>query len=113
MSREAFEQAWLARFPQSGKYLAMRDGEYFIPDAVNAWRWFNIGYQAAQQWIPYKEGDSLDEGEYYVTIRANSGQIYARHKWFRWGDWNGLEQYETVTHVIQLPTPFVPEVSND
>ena len=68
---------------------------------------------AEPKWIPYKEGDSLDEGEYYVTIRANSGQIYARHKWFRWGDWNGLEQYETVTHVIQLPTPFVPEVSDD
>ena len=106
MSRDAFEK-WYAG------YFGCEFGLNYRGDDDLERAWIAATEAAEPKWIPYKEGDSLDEGEYYVTIRANSGQIYARHKWFRWGDWNGLEQYETVTHVIQLPTPFVPEVSDD
>ena len=116
MSREAFEQAWLARFPQLGKYLAMRDGEYFIPDAVNAWRWFNSGYQAAEQWTPYKEGDDVayDTNALvtYEFLPLGCNEYGVTEAWFRGGKWidNGDEVFEHVTAYMPLPEPYVPEV---
>lgn len=59
--------------------------------------------EAAQQWIPYKDGDVVEDGWYAVTY-ANGARDFTEHDS---GDW-WCE--ETVIAYCHVPAPFVPEV---
>ena len=58
MSREAFEK-WYDK--------CVADCSVRLGTKAQEWVVWNAGYEAAQQWIPYKEGDSVPEGRYEVT----------------------------------------------
>ena len=116
MNREAFEKWWCDEY---GYVPPWRNGNYLQPLANENLVSFCGGYQAATEhaqpkWIPYKDGDVIEDGWYLVTIFyaiPDSAVVVVDRRWK--GCWD-IETYDyTVTAYRRLPTPFVPEVSDD
>ena len=116
MSRDAFEK-WYEE--EHGTEFGQ---DYRNDDVIE--KGFMAGYQAAtkhaqariaeleaaQQWIPYKEGDSVPEGRYEVTHLCSwTKEPLVNVEYHGQTGWTTL----AVTAYRQLPTPFVPEVSDD
>ena len=105
MSREAFEKWYL------DEYETEFGQDYRNDDVIE--KGFIAGYQAATEhaqpkWIPYKDGDVIEDGWYLVTIFyaiPDSAVVVVDRRWK--GCWD-IETYDyTVTAYMPLPKPYV------
>ena len=99
MSREAFEKWYL------DEYETEFGQDYRNDDVIE--KGFIAGYQAAteaaQQWIPYKEGDSVPEGRYEVTHLCSwTKEPLVNVEYHGQTGWTTL----AVTAYRQLPPPY-------
>ena len=74
--------------------------------AERLWKW------SQQSWIPYKEGDVVKEGNYWITVRyysSDCGTWTETHITYVPG--SGRLPPGTIAY-LPLPTPYVSEVSD-
>ena len=122
MSRKVFEE-WclkntsldLSPFDSLGRTRPQGDDYYDQWETEIAWLAWQAAQQAADKWIPYKEGDVVEDGSYLVSVDGRDWVAIIYHDRGKWVGDNNLWWIDNshVTAYRSLPPPFVPEVSND
>ena len=97
MSREAFE-ARIEREMPAGTVIS--NPKWW---ADRLWEW---SQHTAQQWIPYKEGDVVEDGWYLVTYKGSSGIAEMTSGVWYFIDANLRLYQHHVTAYRPLPAPY-------
>lgn len=105
MSRDVFEQWYVVNaFDYEKNPIGSRQCSL-------QWQAWQAATKAAKpKWIPYSEGDVVEDGWHLITDIGNQSGIIDVDICEYVGNWRNYRDC-TVTAYMPLPAPFVPEVS--